>query len=202
MFDPPKSAQNAVFSQYAKRQSVFLRQSVMIFTAIALVSALGPESARAANFSSPPPSDRQTPSGLPVPRYVSLKYANANARSGPGDDNRLLWVFRVRGLPVQVIAETAEWRRICDPDGGLSWVHKRLTDGRRMAMSLRPKTLAIQKQPKAASPVVAYLNPRALAVLERCDQEWCKIKVDKVQGWVPSAQIWGTDERPQCHAGL
>ena len=60
--------------------------------------------------------DRPTPSGLPVPRYVSLKFDKVNARSGPGDDHRLLFVYRVRGLPMQVVAETAEWRRVCDPE--------------------------------------------------------------------------------------
>src|SRR6516162_10972593 len=80
--------------------------------------------------------DRPTPSGLPVPRYVSLKFDKVNARSGPGDDHRLLWVYRVRGLPVQVVAETAEWRRVCDPEGQLVWVHKRTTDGRRTTINM------------------------------------------------------------------
>ena len=64
-------------------------------------------------------AERQTPSGLPVPRYVSLKFDVVNARSAPGDDSRLLWIYRAKGLPVQVVAETPEWRRICDPEGGL-----------------------------------------------------------------------------------
>ena len=59
--------------------------------------------------------DHPTPSGLPVPRYVSLKFDSVNARAGPSDDHRLLWVFHARGLPVQVIAETEDWRRVCDP---------------------------------------------------------------------------------------
>ena len=52
------------------------------------------------------PHGRETPSGLPVPRYVSLKFAEVNARGGPGDDYKLLWVYRAKGLPMQVIAET------------------------------------------------------------------------------------------------
>jgi hypothetical protein len=59
--------------------------------------------------------ERVTPSGLSVPRYVSLKFDPVNARAGPSDDHRLLWVYHARGMPVQVIAETVEWRRICDP---------------------------------------------------------------------------------------
>jgi SH3-like domain-containing protein len=146
----------------------------------------------------PQASDRPTPSGLPVPRYVSLKYNTTNARVAPGDDMRLLWVYRVKGLPVQVIAETREWRRICDPDGGLSWVHKRLTDGRRTALRLDLQPVAIHKHPNAQSPVAAYLKPRALASLDRCENKWCRIEVDKVQGWVPSDEIWGANETPQC----
>src|SRR6185312_16083105 len=40
--------------------------------------------------------DRPTPSGLPVPRYVTLKFDDVNARSGPSDDHRLLWTYHVR----------------------------------------------------------------------------------------------------------
>ena len=84
---------------------------------------------------------RPTPSGLPVPRYVTLKFGSVNARAGPGDDYRTLWVYQVRGLPVQVIAESSEWRRICDPDGGVAWVHMRTTDGRRNVMRIDRATL-------------------------------------------------------------
>lgn len=170
----------------------------LILVAGVLLCALVPTHGRAENFSPGPPSDRQTPSGLPVPRYVSLKYDTTNARAGPGDDTRLLFVFRVKGLPVQVVAETREWRRVCDPDGGLSWVHKRLTDGRRTALGLSPEPLAMHKHPMADAQVVAYLKPRALAGLERCDKDWCEIEVGKVKGWVPAKAVWGTQTQALC----
>jgi SH3-like domain-containing protein len=143
-------------------------------------------------------ADRPTPSGLPVPRYVSLKFDTVNARAGPGDDHRLLWIYHSRGLPVQVVAETSEWRRICDPEWGLAWVHKRTTDGRRMVMNTAPKPLAIHRSAVRDSRVVAYLNARALAALVRCNQGWCRIRADGVTGWSPATQVWGVDERPQC----
>src|ERR1700742_610051 len=92
--------------------------------------------------------ERQTPSGMPVPRYVSLKFDKVNARAGPGDDHKLLFVYRARGLPLQVIAETSEWRRACDPEGTLAWVHKRTTDGRRSAMNPSAQPVAMLKRPK------------------------------------------------------
>lgn len=142
--------------------------------------------------------DRPTPSGLPVPRWVSLKFGEVNARSGPGDDHRLLWIYRARGLPVQVVAETSEWRRICDPEQGLAWVHKRTTDGRRMVMRLAPPPLALRRGPKSDSEIEAYLRPRALASLIRCKKGWCRVRVDGTAGWAPAAALWGTNEASQC----
>ena len=143
--------------------------------------------------------DRPTPSGLPVPRYVSLKFDKVNARSGPGDDHRLLWVYRVRGLPVQVVAETAEWRRVCDPEGQLVWVHKRTTDGRRTAINMQSAPAALRRRPKDSSRVIAYLNPRSMASLVRCDDDqWCKVRADDVSGWVKEGELWGTSDAIQC----
>jgi SH3-like domain-containing protein len=143
-------------------------------------------------------AERATPSGLPVPRYVTLKFGKVNARAGPGDDHRLLWVYRTKGLPVQVVAETAEWRRVCDPEGGLAWVHKRVTDGRRAVMNRQSRPAALFKKPKTGAETSAYLAPRSLASLVRCEKGWCRVKADRASGWVREGLLWGTAEAPQC----
>lgn len=144
-------------------------------------------------------ADRATPSGFPVPRYVTLKFPEVNARAGPGDDHRLLWVYRTRGLPVQVIAENAEWRRICDPEGGMAWVHKRTTDGRRTLIRMQAGAAPLLSRPRPGAAVAAYLAPRSLAAYEKCDKAgWCKVSVDGISGWAAPGTLWGADERPQC----
>lgn len=143
-------------------------------------------------------SDRPTPSGLPVPRYVALKFDTVNARAGPGDDHRLLWVYHARGLPVQVVAETPEWRRICDPERGLAWVHRRTTDGHRTVIRMRPTPLALKAKPDPAAPTSAILPARAMAALDRCKNGWCQLKGAGRKGWAPANAVWGVDEKPQC----
>ncbi len=143
-------------------------------------------------------AERQTPSGYPVPRYVTLKFDKVNARSGPGNDHRLLWVYRVKGLPVQVVAETTEWRRVCDPDGKLAWVHRRTTDGRRSALNLSPHAQALLKRPRPGAEVAAYLKARGLASLDRCSKGWCKLKAAGGSGWARAGSVWGTNDAPQC----
>ena len=144
------------------------------------------------------PADRQTPSGYPVPRYITLKFGTVNARAGPGDDHRLLWVYRTRGLPVQVVAETANWRRVCDPEGGLAWVHKRVTDGRRNVINTRDKPVPLLRHPRRDAEPAAYLGVRAMASLTRCEKGWCKVKVGRISGWAREGTLWGTAETPQC----
>jgi SH3-like domain-containing protein len=163
-----------------------------------LAAALGAGMAATAAASAP---ERPTPSGLPVPRYVSLKFDMVNARAGPGDDHRLLWVYRVRGLPVQVVAETTEWRRVCDPEGELAWVHKRTTDGRRTTINMSATPAPLHRRPKDASRVVAYLKPRAMAALMRCDEGWCRVRADDAAGWVRAGDLWGTADAIQCRPG-
>jgi SH3-like domain-containing protein len=158
--------------------------------ALAIVAMMVPLAASAA--------DRPTPSGYPVPRYVTLKFGKVNARSGPGDDHRLLWVYSTRGLPVQVVAETAEWRRVCDPEGGMAWVHKRVTDGRRAVINTRSQPTPLLRRPKAGAEPAAFLNVRAMASLVRCEKGWCKVKADGAAGWVREGTLWGTSEALQC----
>lgn len=141
---------------------------------------------------------RQTPSGLPVPRYVTLKFDEVNARAGPGDDYPARWVYRVRDLPVQIVAETAEWRKVCDPEGGSAWVHRRTTDGRRTVMSMSPAAIPLKAKADAKARTVAVLLSRGLANLDKCKDGWCRIKGRGGAGWVPQTAVWGVAEAPQC----
>ena len=141
-----------------------------------------------------PPACRSTPSGLPVPRFVSLKYDPANARGGPGDDYRLLWIYHHKGLPLLVVEETAEWRRVRDPEGQLAWVHKRVIDGTRTVMRTDPSDLSLRDRPALDARVTAVLAGHAIATLTKCQGDWCKISADHATGWALRDSLWGTLE--------
>lgn len=144
------------------------------------------------------PAARKTPSGLPVPRYVSLKFSEVNARGGPGEDYKLLWTYRTKGLPLQVVAETYDWRRICDPEGSMAWVKRTAVDSRRTVMRASPQPLSLRRRPDAGSGPVAVLNGRSIALLEDCKDGWCRVSAGSAKGWAPASSLWGVDEQPQC----
>ena len=129
-------------------------------------------------------------SGLPAPaqaadavRLLRAALCQPEARrglrpQGPGRRLPALWIYHARGLPVQVVAETTDWRRICDPDGGAAWVHRAMIDGRRTVMRTRPDPLPSCAAARATAPPASPIwPPRALAALDRCQGDWCKVKV-------------------------
>ena len=65
----------------------------------------------------------QSTSGLPLPRYVSLKSDHVNVRAGPTKDNDVAWVYTRSGLPVEITAEFENWRRVRDSEGAEGWVY-------------------------------------------------------------------------------
>jgi SH3-like domain-containing protein len=145
-------------------------------------------------------AERKTPSGLPVPRYVSLKFGVVNARGGPGDDYKLKWIYHVRDLPLQVVAETEDWRRVCDSDGQISWVHRRTVAERRTVLVEQAHDLVLRKRPDDGAAASATIVSHALADLDVCKGGWCRLRVGRSSGWAPANLLWGVADGPQCRA--
>ena len=81
------------------------------------------------------------PSGLPVPRFVSIKADRVNVRGGPDKDHDVSFIFTRVGWPVEITAEFENWRRIRDSDGSEGWVYHSLLSGKRTAaVQLKSKT--------------------------------------------------------------
>ncbi len=146
------------------------------------------------------PDGRPTPSRQPVPRWLSLKSDEVRARQGPGLDYRILWEYQVSGLPVQVIAETTEWRKICDPDGAVAWVHRSVVSSRRSVFNRSAEEIPIHASRSATSQVRARLSPRALVSIDECEEGWCEVRVRRMRGWVAQRAVFGTQQRALCNA--
>lgn len=141
---------------------------------------------------------QQTPSGYCVPRWLSLKRGEVYGRKGPGKDYPVVFVYHARGLPVQVVDETSEWRKICDPDGGAVWVASAMVDGRRTVMASGRAPLALRKSPEDSAPAGAYLRPRTIASLGHCKDGWCELHAAGVGGWAKMTDVWGLATQPLC----
>lgn len=133
-------------------------------------------------------------SGLPVPRYVSLKADKVNVRGGPSRDHDVAWVFTRAGIPVEITAESDNWRRIRDAEGAEGWVFHSLLSGRRTVLvspSSKNESFPLHERSAAGSRVVAQLQARVLATVRRCDGKWCQIFGDGFEGFMEQHHLWG-----------
>lgn len=150
----------------------------------------------------PWPGHAQTataPSGLPVPRFVSLKSNPVNLRKGPGRQYAKSWIFRRAGLPVEVIQEYNNWRQVRDSEGVKGWVFHSLLSGRRTALVLpwekrKGKNAALTDLHSAArgsSRVLARLEAGTLASIKSCTKSWCYVSIGRFRGYLSKERLWG-----------
>jgi SH3-like domain-containing protein len=135
-----------------------------------------------------------TTSGLPVPRYVSLKSDHVNVRAGPTKDNDVAWVYTRSGLPVEITAEFENWRRVRDSEGAEGWVYHSLLSGRRTAvitMKTKDELAQLYESADQAGAVVARLQAGVVAQVKRCAAGWCRIIGNGFDGWIEQQRLWG-----------
>jgi SH3-like domain-containing protein len=139
-------------------------------------------------------SAAKTPSGFPVPRYVSLKVGKVNGRTGPSRQHPIAWQYRRKGLPLVVVAETEMWRKVRDVTGDESWIHKPALSGIRRVLVLEEATL--HSKAKDAARITAIVERNALLELEECNEtDWCKVKsADGLKGWTQRYKLWGAQK--------
>lgn len=134
------------------------------------------------------------PSGQPLPRFVTLKSAKVNVRQGPGVGYEVAWVFQKSGLPVEIVQEFDNWRRIRDSEGASGWVMQTMLSGRRNAVIApweKAETVPLREKPSEQASVAAYLQPGVMAQVKSCSQNWCRLSDSRFEGWIRQDRLWG-----------
>jgi len=134
-------------------------------------------------------------SGLPVPRFVSLKNQRVNVRRGPSQTHPIAWQFQRAGLPVEITREFENWRMIRDSEGEEGWVFHSLLSGERTAvvapwdrdMDLR----VLRGTASQGAEAVAQIEPEVVVRVEQCNGLWCEVETGGYDGWIEQADLWG-----------
>lgn len=133
-------------------------------------------------------------SGLPLPRFVSLKADRVNVRGGPDRDHDVSWVYTRAGLPVEITAESDNWRRIRDWEGAEGWVYHSMLSGRRTAVVTaknKGDVVPLYAHADATSTLVARLQAGVVASVKQCSGTWCRIQGTGFDGYIAQERLWG-----------
>ena len=129
---------------------------------------------------------------LPLPRFVSMKADKANVRRGPGLTHKVDWVFQREDMPLKVIAEYGNWRRVVDPDGAGGWMHYSMLSGVRTVI-VQKDYMPLRSYPDVGAEPNAYAEQGVVAYLGTCLPDWCRIRAGGMKGWALKSELWGVE---------
>lgn len=160
----------------------------IIFSFLVIVPLSGTIESRAEN------SDLYDNSGLPIPRFVSLRSDKVFVRTGPALRYPIKWVFQKAHLPVEIVQEFDTWRQIRDVDGEEGWIHQSLLSGKRYTIVKGEENIPLRRKPVNTSDVLALIEPTVLIELLGCSGAWCAGKVQSYKGYIERKSLWGIYE--------
>jgi SH3-like domain-containing protein len=126
----------------------------------------------------------------PVPRFVSLKPNEVNARVGPGPNYPVEWIYIKAGLPIEIVAEFDTWRKIRDKDGEEGWVHQSMLSSKRHAIIQGGEAIIYADESTINQPLVR-LQEGVVVELQKCQEQACQVRIFDFKGWIPRPYLWG-----------
>jgi SH3-like domain-containing protein len=140
----------------------------------------------------PPEEEKPVGTGLPLPRFASLRSDDVNLRAGPGFRYPIEWVYKRRSLPMEIEREFEVWRLVQDPDGIRGWVHQATLTGLRTFM-VQGADATLRAEPKDDAAPVAILKVGVIGRIRSCEagSDWCRLQVGEYRGYLKRSQIWG-----------
>ena len=146
-------------------------------------------------FAQPVPKGEEVlgPSGLSIPRFVSLSVDKAFMRAGPGEQYPIMWVYGRRNYPFEVIAEFDSWRQVRDAEGTEGWMHVILLSGNRTGV-VTGGIRMFYSEPSTQSRPVLRAEEGVIGEILECQGGWCRLNIQGRRGWLQTQFFWGTFE--------
>jgi SH3-like domain-containing protein len=122
-------------------------------------------------------------SGLPVPRFASLRAGRAYMRAGPGKEYPVTWEFVLPGTPLEVVSEWNVWRKVRDSDGTEGWMDRAMLSTDRTIQITR-QTRDLRARPDLSSPIVLRAEAGVVMRVTMCADRWCRVEGQGRSGYM------------------
>ena len=124
-------------------------------------------------------------------RFATIGTLEANVRAGPGSQYPIIWQYIKQGLPVEIIAEYENWRKVKDHDGSVGWVLRALLSAKRNAIITDGVHLLYSSDSSKSNPMIK-IEAGVIVNINKCRKNWCAITVNDYNGWIEQEYLWGT----------
>jgi SH3-like domain-containing protein len=122
--------------------------------------------------------------------FLTLRFNNVNLRQGPSFEYPVKIFYKNKYLPVLVQDASDNFRKIKDHENNTGWIHRSQLLKKKAALTLDDKVVMFKNATIFSKPLVVIEKGR-LCLISKCNDDWCKIKVEKYSGWVKKQSLWG-----------
>ena len=127
---------------------------------------------------------------LAAAEFRAVSVPKAIVYDTPSAQGKKLYLLG-QGYPVEVIVNLAEWVKVRDQQGGLSWIDAKQLSTKRTLLIISP--VEIKQTPEASGTTIARVEKDVVVdLLEPAKSGWVKVKHrDGLVGFVQTSAVWG-----------
>ena len=122
--------------------------------------------------------------------FRTLRNDKVNLRQGPSFDYPIKIFYKKKFLPVLIQDRSENFRKIRDHENNTGWVHISQLSKKKAAIIINDSSILFTGSTIYSNPV-AILKKGRLVKINKCKNEWCKIKTGEFKGWVKKESLWG-----------
>ena len=122
-------------------------------------------------------------------KFLSLKKSKVNVRYGPSFDFPVKYIYEKKNLPIKQIDKKENFRRIIDHKKNSGWIHVSQLKKVNSVIALEDKIMF--KKSTIFSKPIAKIKKGRLLVIQKCENDWCKVETENFNGWINKSNLWG-----------
>ena len=122
--------------------------------------------------------------------FRTLRNDKVNLRQGPSFDYPIKIFYKKKFLPVLIQERSDNFRKIRDHENNTGWVHISQLSKKKAAIVIDDNSILFNDSTIYSNPI-AILKKGRLVKINKCKDNWCKIKTDEFKGWVKKENLWG-----------
>ena len=122
--------------------------------------------------------------------FQTLRNDIVNMRQGPSFDYPIKIIYKKKFLPVLIQDSSDNFRKIRDHENNSGWIHISQLSKKKAAIVIDEDLIMFSSSTKYSNPL-AILKIGRLVKINKCNDEWCKVKSGEFKGWLKKESLWG-----------
>ena len=122
--------------------------------------------------------------------FLTLRNDKVNLRQGPSFDYPIKIFYKKKFLPVLIQDKSDNFRKIRDHENNSGWIHVSQLSKKKAAITIEDDLILFRNSTIYSNPI-ALLKKGRLVRINKCKDEWCKVKTEEFKGWLQKKSLWG-----------